>query len=252
MNSGGFSDLDRFLSENNFDPNGCFIDTSILFAATYPLDRNNEDAEIAFNALLKANLSIYTNVNVKYEFLDLHRRALLMDSLCDFYDLYSNRLPDIVRAKLKSHKTIHKNKIDSDKSSKIEVDQQKNFIRLLRPVILENRDAWEILCHDFLLPQLQPIWENARLQLKIEEIKIRKDDSPQLLNSTPAWEDVVRIMGNRGIASSDAMILNIFNCSKLPLLLTADLEMARCVLSEKRFNKSVFVPDSDSVFLTRI
>ncbi|MFZ3231680.1 MAG: hypothetical protein WA160_15840 [Pseudobdellovibrio sp.] len=47
-----------------------------------------------------------------------------------------------------------------------------------------------------------------------------------------------------GIASADAMILNMFLSSSIPLLITADLEMAHCVLSENRFDKIVFLPDS--------
>jgi hypothetical protein len=47
-----------------------------------------------------------------------------------------------------------------------------------------------------------------------------------------------------GIASSDAMILNIFLCSKTPMLLTADLEMAQCAVKESKGTKQVFIPDS--------
>lgn len=54
-----------------------------------------------------------------------------------------------------------------------------------------------------------------------------------MLDKKPDWEDVVKIMGKYGLASSDAMIVNMFNCSKLSLLLTADMEMARCIVSEK-------------------
>lgn len=60
MNFGGFSDLKQFLNNTSLEPKGCFVDTSILFAATYPLDSHNEDAEIVFKYLSQFKLSAFT------------------------------------------------------------------------------------------------------------------------------------------------------------------------------------------------
>jgi hypothetical protein len=243
MSLGEFSELEKFINKTSLEPKGFFADTSILFAATYPSDLYNEDAEDVFK-ILKSKLSAYTNVNVKYEFLESHRRVLLADSLCDFYDIYSDRLPAMVNEKLKSHKTTHKKKVDADRPSKLEVEQQKNFIKLLRPTLLGERDAWDVLCKDFLLPQLEPVWDDACKKLGIVEIKVRETDESPLLKAKPDWADVVQIMGRYGIASADAMIVNMFNCSKINLLITADLEMARSVIRENCADKCVFVPES--------
>ena len=51
-------------------------------------------------------------------------------------------------------------------------------------------------------------------------------------------------MERYGLASFDAMIVNMFLTSKIPILLTADLEMADCVSKESKGSKLVFVPDS--------
>jgi len=53
-----FSELDVFLEDQLLDVKGCFADTSILFAATYPLDLHNEEAEKVFKILSKNQLNI--------------------------------------------------------------------------------------------------------------------------------------------------------------------------------------------------
>ena len=37
---------------------------------------------------------------------------------------------------------------------------------------------------------------------------------------------MIKVIENYGMASADAMVLNIFNCSKIEILITADNEMA--------------------------
>lgn len=93
-------------------------------------------------------------------------------------------------------------------------------------------------------PQLTPIWRYALNQLDFNFISTRSQDRSPFLDELPSWERAVELMANYGIASADAMILNMFLCSKLPILLTADLEMAECATQESSGTKQIFVPDS--------
>jgi predicted nucleic acid-binding protein len=63
---------------------GCFVDTSVLFSATYPLDQFNEECESIFENLAAHDVPIFTNVNVRAEFLENHRRVLIGEALIDF------------------------------------------------------------------------------------------------------------------------------------------------------------------------
>jgi hypothetical protein len=80
--------------------------------------------------------------------------------------------------------------------------------------------------------------------LNLNFITLRSQDHSPYLNKNPQWEGAVEIMGRYGISSADAMIVNMFMCSKIPLLLTADLEMAECVSKESQGQKRVYVPDN--------
>jgi predicted nucleic acid-binding protein len=56
---------------------GCMVDTNALFAAAFPLDHHNEWAEKVFDELHRLDIPIYTNLNIRSEFIELSRRVLI-------------------------------------------------------------------------------------------------------------------------------------------------------------------------------
>lgn len=52
------------------------------------------------------------------------------------------------------------------------------------------------------------------------------------------WQDMTDIVGNFGIGSSDAMIVNLFMSSHFEGIFTADLEMAQGPTSSRRSRDS--------------
>lgn len=70
-----FSELSNFLTSKKVI--GCFVDTTILFSATYHLDSFNGESEIAFDELANSKVPPFTNINVRSEFLESHRRILI-------------------------------------------------------------------------------------------------------------------------------------------------------------------------------
>jgi predicted nucleic acid-binding protein len=237
-----FSELPDFLRREKIQ--GCFVDTTILFSATYPFDSFNEHSEIAFDALSDAGVPVFTNVNVRAEFLEGHRRVLIGELLIDFLEDMATDLEGPLREKLKSHRTIYRKKIEEEKSAKMDVNQIKNFRHLLASYQSPKGNGWDVFCRGHLLGKLAPIWKATQDVYALHFISLRSDDESPYLNSIPEWERAVELMGSYGIASNDAMILNMFLCSNLPVLLTADIEMAGCALKESNGKKRVFIPDS--------
>jgi hypothetical protein len=92
---GGFSKLSVFLKSLEKDDRACFVDTSILFSVTYPIDIHNDDSECAFESLAESFVPILTNQNVRAEFLEIHRKVLLAECLVDFYEDYLPDLPQL-------------------------------------------------------------------------------------------------------------------------------------------------------------
>jgi hypothetical protein len=76
-------------------------------------------------------------------------------------------------------------------------------------------------------------------------ISIRSEDKHEFLNSIPEWDEATAIISRYcQIGFNDAMILNMFLCSKVSSLVTADLQMAEVAEKESKGAKIIFVPDS--------
>ncbi len=240
-----FSGLSAFLSREKIT--SCFIDTTILFSASYPLDQFNDEAEGAVNVLSLKDVPLFTNVNVRAEFLEAHRRVLIPECLCDFLQDHESILDGALLEKLKTHRKVYREKLREEKSAKMDINQIRLFRKMLSAYKSEAENGWEIFCRKYLSNKIELIWPETQALLNLHFISIRSSDENPHLNSVPQWEHAVSLMGRYGIGSYDAMILNMFLCSKIPVLLTADLEMAEVADKESKGSKRIFVPDSASV-----
>ncbi len=244
--SGGikaFSALSSYLNTSKEDRT-CFVDTSILFSATYDSDAFNSESEIAFDLLGEADVSIFTNVNVRSEFLENHRRVLIPEILIDLLAKKGSQLDSILHEKLKSHRTSYHKKVAEEKNTKMDPIQIKMWRRLLLEYSFDGTDGWTLFCRDFLKGKIRRIWEDTEKFFALNFISTRIGEESPYLDQIPTWENAVELMERYGLASFDAMIVNMFLSSKIPILLTADLEMADCVSKESKGSKLVFMPDS--------
>ena len=222
----------------------CFVDTSILFSATYDSDTFNSESEIAFDLLAGAGFSIFTNVNVRSEFLENHRRVLIPEILIDLLVAKGSQLDPILHEKLKSHRTSYQKKVAEEKNTKMDPIQIKMWRRMLVEYSFDGIDGWTLFCRDFLKGKIHRIWQDTEKFSALNFISSRIGEESPYLGQIPAWENAVDLMELYGLASFDAMIVNMFLCSKIPVLLTADLEMSDCVNKESNGSKLVFIPDS--------
>lgn len=238
-----FSALSSYLNTCKEDQ-ACFVDTSILFSATYDSDAFNSESETAFDLLAEADFSIFTNVNVRSEFLENHRRVLIPEILIDLLVKKGLQLDSTFHEKLKSHRTSYQKRVAEEKNTKMDPIQIKMWRRLLLEYSFEGIDGWTLFCRDFLKGKIRRIWQDTEKFFALNFISSRVGEERPYLDQIPTWDNAVDLMERYGLASFDAMIVNMFLCSKIPILLTADLEMAECVNKESKGSKLVFVPDS--------
>lgn len=236
-----FSKLNDFIERTEVI--GCFADTTVIFSASYPLDYFNEQCELAIECLSANGVPLFSNVNVRAEFLENHRRILIPECLVDFLDDMAGDLHGPLLEKLKALRTNFRNRLSEGKSVKMDPNQIKMFRRLLREHSSPAGNGWDVFCEIYLHDRLVPVWEDAERELNLSFITLRSGDEGQFLIESPEWGRAVEIMGKYGIASADAMILNMFLCSTIPVLLTTDMELAECAAKESKNTKHIFVPD---------
>lgn len=94
--------------------NGCLLDTNILLSASLPIDPMNENAELLIQKLADLKIPLYSNVNIRAEFLEIQRRVLIPECLIDFYEIH-NEIDGLLGQKLKSVQTSYRKSLEQKK-----------------------------------------------------------------------------------------------------------------------------------------
>ena len=183
--------------------------------------------------------------------MDLYRRVLVVESLLMLRTEYRSELPEDLDKKLKALDQRVRDNIDKNKSTQLSERDIKEYRNTLLSIFpkksLAGHDLWQILCHDFLEPQLKPVWSDTEKLLGINFAGSRAVESATFFTSVPNWVDATKIMGQSAMGSTDAMIVNFFTCSKFPILVTADDQVAKYVDNMLSPGRTIVVPHEDEL-----
>lgn len=226
---------------------GLVVDTNILISATYDADYFFEPATQFFEYLAENSIPIYCNVNVRAEFLEIHRRIIFTESLIDlFYETDRSFYPTSVLIQLGKWAASNRKRISEGRLplrlSESEIKKIK--LELIRVSSSDGKNLWAAFCENRIRGKLKFLWENTEQLFGLNFLSTRNEDSSPLFKSSPKWFDAVQLIEKHGLSSSDAMIVNLFFCSNLDAIVSSDQEIAYVVQSEKTSNKICFVPDS--------
>ena len=238
-----FSD---FLKTSRINPGikkGCFVDTSILFAASYPPDQFNTESEELLEFFSELKVPIYTNLNVRSEFLDLHRRVMIPEGLSDLFHLYGTNLDKPLYTKIQSIVTAFYKAQKNGTTYKFNEQQVKSWRKILSSQVRNGQDGWTQFCSDFLFDNLTAVWSDTCEMLGVNFLSKSDDHADWLLNDLN-WSDMEKIVGLYGVGSFDAMIINLFLNSNFSIMVTADRDLTYVIRKMTPKNKFVCVPDN--------
>lgn len=239
----GFSDILRMKSVHPDFEKGCIVDTSILFAMSFPNDAHNTVAIQLFEYLRELGIPPATNVNIRAEFIQNQFQVLVPEGLCDLYSEYGKRLSQPVYKKLQSHYTMVNEAKDSGRSYKFTNTKVSEWRTFLRENSITGRDAWFEFCQDFISHRIETAWEDTCAEIGLNFLSLRGSDAKDWTTGPIEWKDASLLVGNYGIGSFDAMILNLFLNSHFPILITADKEIVRAFQNLNPPRKFIFTPD---------
>lgn len=236
-----FKDFRNYL-ESTDTKKGCLVDTSILFSLIYPLDIFNEQAEDAFKILAEFDVPIYTNVNIRLEFIELYRRVIVPEALIDLLEDSGENLHPMLLQKLKSLRTRYRNAQKEEKSFKLSDYEIKKFRELFLNYS-ENQDTgWQEFCESYLSGAIQNAWDQTVDGWNLNFLSLRATEAHPLIEKEVSWEGMVSLVEKFGIGTSDAMILNLFQCSKLDTLITTDTDLVYAFNRSNVADKKLFTP----------
>ncbi|MBI2606973.1 MAG: hypothetical protein HYW49_12945 [Deltaproteobacteria bacterium] len=211
---------------------------------TYDLDPFNTEVAAAVDCLAELKIPIYTNYNVRSEFLELHRRIIIPECLADFLeDLGSELNPELVN-KLTSMRTQMRKTTEDGRVYKLQDQQIKYFRSALAVYQKGDQDGWETFCQNYLHEKIERVWDTAVELLGLNFIDLRGDNDSAVLSGKPSWKGTTDLVGKFGIGTVDALILDLFFNSKFLFLLSSDRDMGYCVAAAKQPDRFVFLPDS--------
>jgi hypothetical protein len=237
------SDFDNSIQRHPELKQGCIVDTNVIFAASYDYDLYNEWAEEIFDVLHRNNIPVYTNVNVRSEFINLQRRVLIAEGLVSFYSQTSAQLEGPLYDKLKNLKRRADEALRLQNPLKVSESEINDYMALFGHEPLDDGpSAWTFFCKDFFSPYIDKVWPQAVKELKVNFLGTREIESKEFFDKHPSWENMIAILGESGIGSADAMILNLFQESKLPLLITADKAVRNTMLNSSFHGKFILSP----------
>jgi hypothetical protein len=240
-----FSDVLKTVNQNQSLKKGCLIDNSILFSASHPPDRFNQESEELFDYFSELKIPLFSNVNIRSEFMNKQRQVMIPEGLSDLYTSTQDEFLIDVRAKLKSAYTTISEARRFGTSYKYDENQIKSWRKFLRKHSIGSQDAWFRFCEDYLQGKIENIWNNTCDEFGINFLSLRQNDNSELIHASELnWEGMATLVGKYGLASSDAMIVNLFLNSNLCGLVTADEELPYVINHIRPKDKFVIVPDS--------
>lgn len=225
---------------------GLFIDTNFLISVSYELDRFHDESRELYEIIKEENVNLFCNVNVRTEFLDIHRRIIITDALISANkdENLKKIIPFFLKTKIKSLESRRSYAEAGNKTPpKLSDYDLKFYAAEFFKIKPNDENFWIYFCKIFLNGQLTNIWNYAESNFNLKFLSLRKDESKEFIDYEPDWQNVINIIETYGISSSDAMIINMFLCSKFNFILTNDREVARIIDMLNIKDKFVIVPD---------
>ena len=232
----------------------CLFDTNFIIGAFHKDHKFRQTCKDFFNDTSKLDYRFFVTHTARTEFLDIQRKYCLTLPLW-YLNLEigkwaakhgKSKLTNEMREELK--KCFDQYKKNTDVFKFLSDNDFKCLKQVFPPMNESGKVGWSSFCDEFLTADITKAWDDAVSELGINYLELRHIEnelgSPScILNKKLIWEDMVSLMGRTGVGSSDAMICNVFLCSKLPVFATIDFDIAYSLAFEKT-DQFVAIPDS--------
>lgn len=232
-------------ARSEFKP-GAILDTNILTALTYEVNINNEEVVDFFESALmpeqEKGLRLFTTVNTRSEYLDFYRRLIMTENLRDITEPHSSwKLPNRAKTQIQYQSGILKRREQQGGDPVFNDTQIKNIKSAFSAGRHSGKEGWLSICKLFLHNRLDEVEEQIET-LGLEYISHHDPIQKELFLREIGWSDAKRLAEKTCLGLSDAMILNAFQSSRFPFIVSTDFDIGYSVLASNEL-KDVVMPD---------
>ena len=226
---------------------GAILDTNILISLTYEVKTNHEEVATFFQECLAPErdqgFRFFTTVNTRSEFLDFNRRLVMTENLRDVIDEKSEwKIPARAKTQIQYQSGQLKRREQQGGDPVLNDTQIKTIKSTFSAEKFSGNAGWLTLCYDFLADRLDE-FEGHLSAYGVEYISQHESAQRDLFQKKIDWPEAKRIAETTCLGLSDAMIINAFQCSRFPFIVSSDFDIGYAVLASKEL-KDVVMPDS--------
>jgi hypothetical protein len=176
--------------------------------------------------------------------LDFYRRFIMTQNLRDAVDIYSSfKLTANAKTQIQYQSGQLRRREQSHGSDPVFNDTQIKAIKsAFSAGYFSGNTGWLSLCNSVLADQLE-VAETALSDYGVEYISQHELSQKDFFQKKIDWPDARKIAEHTCLGLSDAMILNAFQCSHFPFIVSSDFDIGYAVLASKEL-KDVVMPDS--------
>jgi predicted nucleic acid-binding protein len=234
------------------------LDSNILIAN---FDEVHSNHEIVRDFIQKideiANITFFTTVTTKAEFLDYQRKKIITESLFDLVDEYNIEIPlstsskttiDVVKARRNKRQSDEEKRVYNDPDHEFDAkvthltdNEIKEIKKKFRASDFENETGWLKICEIFLKAKL--LDQETVLDKFCVYLSPHKAEQKDLFNNISVdWKKASVISGETGMGFSDSLILNMLLHTKIDYIVTLDFDMVYATAVSAK-GKWVVLPD---------
>lgn len=213
-------DLNEFLYKTDCH-NGCLADTGFLYGVSYDDDRIHIKANQVLDLFSDYKIPLYSNVISRMEFADLIFRKILTLGAVDFFESYSK---DLLSHSLFNLLKDIRDKNSSGFKNKISYKLDESRIKRLRSELNLKPESydWTKFCTNYVGQLFENEWTILEEELGLNFVETLENQTSEFITKPLVWKEMVSLMGQYGLRSPDAMILNMFVNSTFKILITTD------------------------------
>lgn len=243
-----FSEFDDYYTEifkGQTFAKGAILDTNILVSLMYEVKSNHEEVVEFLDSKIAGNeITCYTNVITTAEFINIFRRILLTEHLCDSIDEFSKlKFPKKSKYLIKRLHGEYRYRFEHEKK---DIIFSESHLKQIRDTFTGGAHSglkpWPELTKELLGSDLEKAYK-AYEMAGIKYISPNEEDQKHYFHKKMIWEDTIRVSSSSGLAIFDSMILTALECSHFPFAITVDTDIAYATLADPKI-KDVVVPDS--------
>ena len=250
----GFKNLINGLSKN--EKIKLILDSNVLIAYFDEVHSNHDETKEFLDVIdNKADVTFFTSVTIKSEFLDYQRKRFLTNGIIELVKGYNHKikLNSITKTKINNIVNQRDNRLRQEEAREKEIEEFNSSInyfrdndikkikRTFRARDVQEEIGWLKICSVYLGQKL--IKQEAMLDEFCVYLSIHNASQKSLfIVDEVDWKKATDISSITGIGYSDSMILNIALSTNIENIATLDFDIIYSA-SILALNKKIIMPD---------